>query len=149
MDIQYFDALSDLEVQQLAQAPAQIAVLIAGADDNIDKSETGWATKLVNYRTFTSDPRLHEYYELVSAAFEPVLNSLVESWQPESTEKELSAALDGLNTVLGKLDADYADLLKDSWRSLAKEVAQASGGIFGMGSVGREEAKLIDLPMIK
>ncbi|MEM6342829.1 MAG: hypothetical protein AAF927_03080 [Bacteroidota bacterium] len=148
MAIKYFSALSSEEISQLTEAPAVIAVLIAGADDNIDKKEKSWATRLVHYRTFTSDPKLHEYYETVNVRFEGHLDSLVESWTAEKSEAELSARVSALNPILAKLDAEYADLLRESWRSMARKVAEASGGLVGIGSINKEEAALVDLPML-
>ena len=148
MAIKYFSALSSDEVSQLTEAPAVIAVLIAGADDNIDKKEKSWATRLVHYRTFTSDPKLHEYYETVNLRFEGHLDSLVDSWNAESSGENLSNKVAALKPILAKLDGEYADLLRDSWRSMARKVAEASGGLVGFGSINQEEAELVDLPML-
>lgn len=148
MAIKYFSALSSDEVSQLTEAPAVIAVLIAGADDNIDKKEKSWATRLVHYRTFTSDPKLHEYYETVNVRFEGHLDSLVDSWNVESSGEELANKVAALKSILAKLDTEYADLLRESWRSMARKVAEASGGLVGFGSINPEEADLVDLPML-
>ncbi|MEL6589772.1 MAG: hypothetical protein AAFP02_00190 [Bacteroidota bacterium] len=148
MAIKYFSALSSEEVSQLIEAPAIVAVLIAGADENIDKKEKSWATRLVHYRTFTSDPKLHEYYESVNERFEGHLDNLVANWAPTTSEAELSAKVAALNPILAKLDSEYADLLRESWRSMARKVAEASGGLVGIGSINKEEARLVDLPML-
>ena len=148
MSIKYFSPLSESEVELLLQTPALVTVLIAGADSTIDKKEKAWGKKLVSYRTFTSDVKLHDYYVKVDEAFENTLNQLVDSWTPES-EQEITAKLTQLNDILPKLDSEFADLLKDSWKSLARKVAEASGGLIGFGSVNPHEARLMDLPMIE
>jgi hypothetical protein len=53
-----------------------------------------------------------------------------------------------LNTILPKLNPTYALQFRDSLHDIAVEVAKASGGIFGIGSIGEEEKELLDLPMI-
>ena len=148
MSIKYFSPLSESEVELLVEAPALVTVLIAGADSSIDKKEKAWGKKLVSYRTFTSDTKLHDYYERVDEGFEATLNQLVDSWTPESQET-IAAKLAQVNDILPKLDEVFANLLKDSWKSLARKVAEASGGLIGFGSVNADEARLIELPMIK
>lgn len=148
MAIKYFDALSAEETESLLQAPAMVTILIAGADDNIDKKEKNWAAKLVQYRTFTSEVKLHAYYEAVQARFEADLDALEEKWSTDSGTENLTAQLASLNGSLAKIDSEIAGLLTDSWRSLAKKVAEASGGILGFGSVEEAERALIGLPML-
>ena len=148
MAIKQFSALTTDETVQLIEAPAVVSVLIAGADENIDKQEKGWATRLVHYRTFTSDPKLHEYYEEVNASFEERLGQFVDEWEAKTTEANMIAKLEALKPVLAKIDAGYADLLKDSWRSMAKKIAEASGGFIGFGSVDSNESRLLGLSML-
>lgn len=148
MPIKYFSDLNESEVNLLLKAPALITILIAGADNDIDDKEKSLGEKLVNYRTFTSDTKLHEYYEEVNENFESQLSTMIDNWKPGSG-KEISNDLAGLNAILPKLDATYADLLKASWRSLAKKVAEADGGFVGFGSISKEESQLIDLSMIE
>ncbi|MEZ4828106.1 MAG: hypothetical protein R3C61_17750 [Bacteroidia bacterium] len=148
MAIKQFSNLSDQESALLINAPALITVLIAGADNNISKKETDWAGKLVHYRSFTSEPRLQNYYEAVKEEFETALDNLIGSWD-ENSEAVITGELAGVNTILPKIDAEYASMLKESWRSLAHKVAGAEGGLFGFGSIDEAEKKLLSLPMIK
>jgi hypothetical protein len=147
MAIKYFKDLTEEEAALMYKAPALITVLIAGADNNIDKREKDWATKVVNYRTFTAQPKLQEYYEKVQADFKETLNSLVDSWNENSAD-EITAQLASTNPIFEKIGEEYSGYLKASWRSLAQKVAGASGGILGFGAVDKHEKKLIDLPML-
>jgi len=140
--------LSQPEINQLKQAPALITMLIAGADAKIDDKEKNWATKIVRYRTFTSDAILNEYYQLVDEVFETQLQQLESEWGP-TAEDELSQRLADMNVVLAKLTDEQASAIKDSWRSLAKKVAEASGGLAGFGSISHEEHKWVNLPMLQ
>ena len=148
MTINYFEGLNEIETELLLKTPALVTILVAGADEKIDKKEKNWANKLVKYRTFTSDVKLHQYYEAVLARFEQDLQDLEDGWKSETSEEKISGMLSGLNTILPKIDEEYAALLKDSWKSLAEKVAEASGGLLGFGSVDENELRLIDLPMI-
>lgn len=150
MAIDAFHSLTETEAQQLKHAPVQITLLIAGADDEIDKKETNWASKLVHYRTFTSEPMLHDYYEWVNQDFEKALDGLLaqHSDDPKAMVEQLHGELGKLGAVLEKLEGDYAHALLRSWRSLAKKVAEASGGLFGFASISQAEGELIGLPMI-
>lgn len=154
MSIQAFSQLSQEEIDQLVQAPAKIALLIAAADQDIDEKETEWAKKLVHYRSFSSEPLLFKYYEMVDQDFENHLTQLEAAYadQPGQLVPQLSEQLAALNPILQKVaatDPDYAQALRKSWRSLAKRVAEASGGLLGFASINKEEEKLIDLPMIQ
>lgn len=150
MAIAQFENLSEQEVELLVNAPAYVTVLIAAADDKIDRKEKGWATKLVKYRTFTSNAELHEYYKVVNASFETALNSLVELYHEgkDAGGSSVGAELTKLNDILPKLDPSYASTLLASWKSLAEKVAEASGGLLGYASIDTEERALVDLPMI-
>lgn len=56
--------------------------------------------------------------------------------------------IEKLNEVLALVDGLYAKALLKSWKSLAREVAGASGGFLGMLNVSYEEEHLLDLAMI-
>ncbi|MEZ4776834.1 MAG: hypothetical protein R3D00_26905 [Bacteroidia bacterium] len=148
MAIKQFSNLTEQESALLTNAPALITVLIAGADNDISKKETDWAGKLVHYRTFTSEPKLQNYYEAVKEGFESSLDALIDGWN-ENSEALITGELAGVNSILPKIDPEYATLLKESWRSLAQKVAEASGGLLGFGSVDEAEKRLVSLPMIK
>ncbi len=150
MPIPQFDHLTEDEVTRLINAPAYVTVLIAGADENIDRREKLSAAKLVHYRKFTSDPLLHDYYEAVDDSFEDALNALVELYENgnDSGGKAVYEELSLLNPILAKLDNGVRQKLLDTWRSLAKKVAEASGGLMGYASINVEEKKLIQLPML-
>lgn len=143
-----FESLSELEISDLLKAPVLVAVLISGADDDLHTREIEWAKKLISYRDNTADLKLQEYYTLVDQTFSDQLDAQVEAWQEGSPEL-ISAELAALNPILAKLDPAIADLLKDSWRSLAVRVAEAMGGVLGFGTQSTAEKKYVDLPMLQ
>ena len=147
MAIEAFKALSAQEAEKLLQAPAVVVLLVAGADEKVDSKEEGRAQKLVRYRSITAESELQPYYEVVEERFEQDLEQLMQGWKPGQV-KPLQTKLEELRPIVAKLDERYAKLLKQSWRTLAEQVAKASGGIIGFGRVSDEERKVIDLSMI-
>ena len=148
MSIPQLSNLSEEEIQQLCEAPALVSILIAGADKDIDKKETKWASKVVDYRTFTSEPELNAYYQVVNESFEDKLEQLLESWNAETSEEQLIAQLSALKPILAKVEPHYSGLLKASWRSLAQHIAKSDGGFLGFGSTNYAEKQLMELSML-
>lgn len=149
LKIQEFKNLTDAEAKSLYQAPAIIAVLIASADSEIDEQETIWAKKVVGFRQEVGNETLFNYYEIAESFFNETLESLLkEEKGTQARIANLETTLNELNPVLAKLDSEFAKELVKSWRSLAVQVAKATGGIFGFGSVSEQEKFLIDLKMI-
>lgn len=149
MSIPSFASLTSEEQHLLFRVPALVAVLVAGADDNIDKKEEALAEKLVGYRTFTEDHQLHNYYEQIHVEFDADLKEALAAWHSKGGNDYISAELAKVNDITPKLEAAYAELLKNSWRTYARKVAEASGGFLGFGSVSKDELQVVDLPMIK
>ena len=151
MAIKALAALSEEEVKKVVEAPAVITVLIAAADDNIDEDETSWASKVVDYRKTIGDESLFDYYEASEEAFAEALSALLNEEVVGNQERlaNMTAELEALNPILKKINRLYAQKLVNSWRSFAKQVAKASGGILGFGSVSKAEEALVDLDMIE
>jgi hypothetical protein len=139
--------LSEEEKEQLFEIPALITLLIAGADNNIQREEITWASAVVNYRTITGDELLFTYYDEVNVRFDPAVDSLLEKCPTGLNERTvyLEKELKKVNPVLSKLDKLFKDSLVKSWRSLAKQVARATGGILGVGAISSQEEELIGL----
>ncbi|MEO0585246.1 MAG: hypothetical protein AAF135_23735 [Bacteroidota bacterium] len=148
MAISFFSGLTEQEQNQLLLAPSMVTVLVAGADQNIDKKEKDWATKLVQFRTFTSDTTLHDYYEAVDARFAQDLETLTANWDATSTEGQLAEELGKVGEILPKLGSEVANELRESLRSLAQHVAKASGGFLGMGGIDSRESSVMKLEML-
>jgi hypothetical protein len=146
----YLAELTSSEKQALLDAPLLVTILIAGADDNIDKREKSWASKISNYRSNTAHHTLKDYYELAAVDFDSRLDTLIEELPNSGAERLpiLTSKLALLNTVLQKLDARFAKAFYESMKTFAKEIAEASGGILGWFSKSKEEEKYLNLDMI-
>lgn len=66
--------LCDEEKDLLFEAPLLVSILIAGADNNIDKSEIKEAINLAKSNSKESRSYIVEYYKLVAENFDDKLN---------------------------------------------------------------------------
>jgi hypothetical protein len=149
LKIHEFNKLTDAEAKSLYQAPAMIAVLIASADSQIDEQETTWAKKVMSFRQEVGNELLFDYYEIAESFFVETMASLLSEEKGTQTRiANLETALTNLNPILAKVDSKFTSELLESWKSFAKQVAKATGGIFGFGGVSAQEKHLMDLKMI-
>ncbi|HMU98999.1 MAG TPA: hypothetical protein PLC61_03020 [Chitinophagales bacterium] len=153
MAIPQFNHLAEEEVQLLLDAPAIITLLIGTADGNMDDKEIAAGLSSVIVRKDSNDALLQPYYEAVDKNYDQRLFDFSNQYKDKGTEQrtqELSDVLAGLNDILIKVDPLFVTVLIKSLKSFAKEIAQASGGMAGIGlmSISNEEEHLISLPMI-
>ncbi|MBV6647514.1 MAG: hypothetical protein KI790_18795 [Cyclobacteriaceae bacterium] len=148
--IQEFEHLREDEVQTLLKAPVYVAILIAGADGKIDKTERKEAVDIARAKQSRAREQLVDYYKEVGDAFEQNLNQLITELPDDADERisAITSELRKLNYILPKIDNNFSVKLYASLKELAKKIAEASGGILGYLSVSYEEAKLMDLKMI-
>jgi len=142
--------LRDDEVEALLKAPVLVSILIAGADDNIDKNEIKEAIALAKSKTTRAREGLVDFYKLVAKDFETDLQKMIAELPSTAAQRApiISKELRRLNRIFVKLDKPYATKIYGSLKDMAKHVAEASGGILGYMSVSYEEAKLLELNMI-
>ena len=146
----HFESLTPQELDILENAIPQIAILIAGADGDIDVKETDWAAKLTHIRTYNSSEDLHEFYKQIDADFKVKFAELTKfsSAQLEVRQAKLSESLAKVNPILAKLDNKTAYHLYDSFLTFAKSVANASGSFLGFHLFDSNVKKWVGLPMI-
>jgi len=150
MTIDEFEMLNEEEKEMLFKTPAYIAVLVAGADGKIDDQEEIWASKVMDFRKSIGEERLFDYYELADRRYRPTFLELVkENPETEARNENLDSALALRGAVLTKLEIEFAHLLLHSWRTFAKQVAKASGGVWGFGGINKDEKKFVELDMIQ
>lgn len=147
--VKEFAKLREDEVDVLMKAPIYVAILIAGADGNIDSDERKEAIAIANNRQSRSREQLHEYYNAISfdRDFEKIVASL-----PSGTEERNTAIireLRKLNFIMKKIDRPFAIKLHASLKDLAKKIAESSGGLMSFLTISYEEAKLMELKMIQ
>ncbi|MDP4679899.1 MAG: hypothetical protein NWS46_05980 [Cyclobacteriaceae bacterium] len=146
-----FSTLRDDEIEVLLNAPVLVALLIAGADGEIDKKEISQALDLAQGKQSRERAQLIAYYKEVGIGFETKFFKLVEllPTDVDGRNSAISMELRKLNHILPKIDHKFAVKLVASLKDMAKKVAGASGGLLGYMSVSYEEKKLMELDMIK
>ncbi|MBS1552072.1 MAG: hypothetical protein JST15_08405 [Bacteroidetes bacterium] len=145
-----FKNLNDHEIHIMLSAPALITLLIAGAEGNIEEKEIDWGAKIAHFRAEDKDSILQNYYKEVDRTFDESLKEyivMIPHDVHDRTEK-INSRLAKINQILPKLDKKFAMEFYKSILTLSTQVAKASGGIWGYGSISREEQKLIDLDVI-
>lgn len=149
--VKEFENLREDEIQALLDAPIRVAVLVAGADGNIDKAERKEAIDVARNKQSRAREQLVDFYKMVGESFEEKFNKMIDELpdDPEERNKILTSELRKLNFILPKIDKNFSMKLYASLKELAKKIAEASGGILGYLSVSYEESKLIELSMIK
>ncbi len=147
-----FESLSDSEVELMLKAPLLVCVLIAGADNNIDRNEIRGAIDLAKKKSKKSRARLIEFYATVAEDFEDKLKIVIQSFPVEAAQRNplIVDELSQLNSILPKIDKSFSTHFYESIKETAQKVAESSGGLFWIKkSIGPEEAKYVGLPMIK
>jgi hypothetical protein len=147
--IHEFKNLNEEEANVVIMAPSLVALLIAGAEGDVDQKEIDWGTKITHFRA-TENSILQNYYQEVYKNFNDTLNQLEEAMPKDVEErsKKINQELVKLNDILPKLDKDFAIELYKSLLTFSKQVAQASGGLWGYGSISPEEKKHLNLEVI-
>src|SRR6188768_1296576 len=101
-----FDRLSNSEIELMLKAPFLVCVLIAGADNDIDKKEIKKAIQLAEMKKGKTTSRIIEFYKMVAEDFEDKFMVVLQSL-PSTAEKRnpiISDELSKLNSILVKLD---------------------------------------------
>ncbi len=149
MDI--LERLSPAERAQLEKTPVLIALLVGMADGKIDREEKTWADKITRARTYSKPAALQPFYVRVADGFWERLLAEEKAMPTDAATRNslIVKELEKINPILAKLDPTIAAGFFRSFRSLAEEVAKASGGFLRFGAVSSEEAKWVELPMLK
>jgi hypothetical protein len=143
--------LSGEELETLIKAPLLVSILIAGADGQIDRSEIKGAIQSTRKKT-QGNSALKAFYEGVSEDFEDKLKVLIQGYpsNPSARCAQIENELSLLNPILTKVESKLANEIYQSLKTLALNTAKSSGGLFGFtSSIGPEEAKYVELPMIQ
>ena len=96
--------LTPSESDLVLRAPLLVCILIAGADNDIDRKEIQKAIELANKKQKRANSHLLEFYKVVGEDFEDKLKVLIQSYPYEATQRNPLITLDlqELNKVLSK-----------------------------------------------
>ena len=146
-----FKKLDDSEQELMLRAPLLATILIAGADGTIDNKEMRGAIALSKKKYKKVKGQLVEFYRMISEDFEDKLKIVMQGLPHEVHDRNHAIAeeLGKLNQIWPKLEKSFAVDYYTSLKYIASEIAESSGGLLGIKSVGEEEERYVDLPMIK
>ncbi|GAA0894795.1 hypothetical protein GCM10009122_44760 [Fulvivirga kasyanovii] len=149
--IEEFKNLTQEEVEVMYKVPVLVSILIAGADNDIDRSEIRQAVSLSKTKQTKAREDLIDYYKEAGKDFEDKMKVMIQQYPARSEERNplIIAELEKLNSILPKLNNNFAQEFYGSIKDIAKKIAESSGGLLGYMAVGYEESKLIALDMIK
>ncbi|MBV6477310.1 MAG: hypothetical protein HGGPFJEG_00048 [Ignavibacteria bacterium] len=146
-----FKSLNPEEAQLMLDAPALLTILIAGVEGEIDNKEKDWAVRIAQFRARDRHSIMQNYYEEVSGHFNETLESLLKTLPKDTEErsKYIINELKKINNIIPKLDKKFASEFYKGYLAFRVQVAKASGGLWGYGSISREEQKIIDMEILK
>ncbi|HRE68591.1 MAG TPA: hypothetical protein PLM56_15485 [Cyclobacteriaceae bacterium] len=149
--IREFEKLTSAEIELLHKAPVLVSILIAGADGKIDNKEINRAISLTEAKQKRTRSSLLAFYTEVGTDFEDKIRIVIQSLPPKADKRTaaISEMLIQLESIFKKLNSQFAKEFYNSLREIATEIAESSGGVLGMKTIGNEEALLVNLPMIK
>jgi hypothetical protein len=145
-----FQTLDDAEIELVLKAPILVCILIAGADGTIDRKEIKEAIAVAQKQR-KGQSVLSVYFRELAEDFEDKIKILIQSYPYESTQRNplIIDELSRLNTLWKRLDKNFSIALYEMLLTLAGKIASSSGGLLGIKTIGEEEAKYLDLPMVK
>ena len=150
--IKSIDSLSPEDQRVLYDAIPCVTILVAGADGIIDNAESAAAEEVTHVRSFHYEhAEWLEFYQKEDKNLHQRLHDLIDHLPRDTEQRQQLVAkeLAKLNDVLPKMDRRHAKHFYDGLCSFAEHVAKASGGFIGWISIGPQEAKVTDLPMVE
>jgi len=137
-----FEDLEQEEKNLMYSAPVIVAILIAGADGKIDRAEMREAVSITSMKKIKARQELKLFYDEVTKDFEDKFKIGISKYPSDPTERQkiIIEELKGINGILPKLNKKFAIKFYESLKDFAKKIAESSGGILGLMSVGYEES---------
>jgi len=125
--IKQFDKLTKAETEILLKAPILVSVLATSGDHEITKREKAETVKLAHLKTFTADPLLLSYYQEVDKNFTAYFEIILKKYAPfdDAKREELKTEINTLNSVIAKLDKQFARTLLRSLSNYAEHVKKS------------------------
>ncbi len=151
MSVIQFDHLIEEERNLLYRTPALVSYLIGGVDGTFDEKEEAQSFHTVRIYAVDGDPIVFDFYKTVETVHADNLNTVMNQYNGMSVQERtdaMVAELEKLNEILPKVDNLLARALLKSFKSLAKMIAESSGGVFGFFEITYEEEHLMGLDMI-
>ena len=142
--------LTSGELELVYKAPFLVSLLIAGADNEIDRKEIKEAMRFAEDSIREVGSSMAVLFSEIAQDFEDKLKVLIQHYPHESAQRNplLISELSQLNSIWKKMDKKFATEFYSILLKIAEHIAESSGGVLGIRSVGSEEAQFIRLSMI-
>lgn len=125
--MKHYKDLNEKEKEQLVKFPAYISLLASTVEGGIDKVEMKTAVKITHVKTFSSDPILLDFYKQAEGIFEKTITNLDNELPPNKEDRKIAITkeLNKLESLLKKLDPEFAIVLRRSMRSYKYYISKA------------------------
>ena len=129
--IEQIENLSQKEREILLKAPILVSVLAASEDHDISDSQKADVIELEHIKTFSAKPILIPYYKEVEKDFKKHFEETVKKYFPfdDAKREALKKEINLLNTVIAKLDKEFAQTLHTSLSNYAENVKKANNSL--------------------
>lgn len=122
----YRESFTDAEWLTIQFAPFWAFIQVAGSDGQVDEKETAaFHKELITDAPIYKSPFVREVFLSIA----PNLTGTLEAFRADG--RKVFDGLQDTARILTKLDADQANMFKMAIMGIGKEVANASGGVFG------------------
>ena len=148
--INTFHDFSASDKALLQDAPLWVAIWVGIADNHYDQEEQIKTLRTLAVKTFSETPDIAEIYQSIEnpdSRLMALLNALPQDMDQKRTM--IQKHLEDVKKVFDKCEPVFAQLLFKSFRSVGVHVANASGGMLGMGAVDKEEKAALELSFMK
>ena len=144
--IPQFSELTEDEKALMFDVPVLATILIAGADNCIDKYEKQVATELTKYKSITSEPQLQDYFAYVSSNFRERLEQLIAELPGKAKFRNpyIREQLTKVNAIIVKINPEFSTEFYKSIKEIARYVGEASGGVLGYLTISKAEARALN-----
>lgn len=144
--------LKESEKQEFFKGPYMVALLIGGADGELTDKEINRVDEVIHVKTYSEHNDLEDFYKILdaqdaAAEMNGILGNMSTTW--EERRAEITSRLSALGGALKKLDKAYAVQYYNSLKDIAVQIANASGGVFGVGQINETEHEVLNLSMIE
>lgn len=128
----YFQKLSEEEKDFAHDVPILAAILVAGADDDVSRMEKKVAAQVTYFKSHTTS-LLKDFYAEVSEDFHTKFERIFSKYPDSAAERNpaIREDLARVDEIIPKMDRVRGDEFVDSVLSVARNVAEASGGLLG------------------
>ncbi len=147
-------SLSEVQRERLLDVPVYITLYVGVADGTLDREEIEWSEHIAEFRAQQEDDLLGRYWSDVDRRFRRRFFQIRSELgvvpdkevSPMVVMQQIEAWFRGIPSAYPSLPEGWVVELYESWRTYARQVARASGGILGFGAVsGKEERAILKI----